>query len=87
MKTYNDTIPDKQGFTDLDIYEIANNPDNLSNWNEKEQTYIKNKYKKELLQAIELLERIAEEAGLYGEAKEQTQQAVENIRNFIENRI
>lgn len=46
-----------------------------------------NKYKKDLLQALAYLEKIAEEAGLYGEDKRLVENSVESIKNFINNRI
>lgn len=46
-----------------------------------------NKHHKEVKQALELLAKIAEEAGQYGEAKEEELKAVDILFNFIEQRI
>ena len=46
-----------------------------------------NRYKIKITQALELLERIAEESGLYDEEKTQAQEAVELLSIFINNRI
>lgn len=45
------------------------------------------RYKTELLNALALLENIAEESGSYGEQKQAQQKAVELLKTFIENHI
>lgn len=42
MQKFDDTIPDKHGFTDLDIIEIHKDS---SNWNKNERKYINKRYK------------------------------------------
>lgn len=48
---------------------------------------INNKYHREVKQSLELLATIAEESGQYGEAKEQTEKAIDTLFTFINNRI
>tara|TARA_R110000868_G_scaffold114344_4_gene306456 strand:- start:7346 stop:7591 length:246 start_codon:yes stop_codon:yes gene_type:complete len=47
----------------------------------------KNHYKKDLLQALAYLAKIAEESGQYMDAKKQELESVQLLKDFINNRI